>query len=68
MGYLSHRVDPSEINPGDHIYTWRTAYAYSHHGLYLYLTFVTFWTLHILVPHSLTILVYIGDRIDVSFI
>ncbi|PWA68785.1 LRAT-like domain-containing protein (chloroplast) [Artemisia annua] len=35
MGYLWHRVDPSEIKAGDHIYTWRTAYAYSHHGIYV---------------------------------
>ncbi|GJN15532.1 hypothetical protein PR202_gb02453 [Eleusine coracana subsp. coracana] len=32
MGLLSHRVERSEIKPGDHIYTWRASYAYSHHG------------------------------------
>ncbi|KAF5815905.1 putative LRAT-like domain-containing protein [Helianthus annuus] len=32
MGYLSHRVDPDELKPGDHIYTWRTAFTYAHHG------------------------------------
>jgi len=32
MGLLSHRVELSEIKPGDHIYTWRAVYAYSHHG------------------------------------
>ncbi|BAT09058.1 Os09g0526800 [Oryza sativa Japonica Group] len=32
MGLLSNRVERSEIRPGDHIYTWRAVYAYSHHG------------------------------------
>ncbi|PWA27322.1 LRAT-like domain-containing protein [Artemisia annua] len=35
MGYLSNRVDPSEIKAGNHIDTWRTANAYSHHGIYV---------------------------------
>nr|XP_043628995.1 protein LEAD-SENSITIVE 1-like [Erigeron canadensis] len=35
MGFLSHRVDRSELKAGDHIYTWRTAFAYSHHGIYV---------------------------------
>uniref|UniRef100_A0A251VBV3 Putative molybdate-anion transporter n=1 Tax=Helianthus annuus TaxID=4232 RepID=A0A251VBV3_HELAN len=34
---MSHRVDQININPGDHIYSWRTAFAYSHHGLFFYL-------------------------------
>jgi hypothetical protein len=34
MGLLSQRVERSEIKPGDHIYTWRAGYAYSHHGTY----------------------------------
>lgn len=34
MGLLSRRVERSELKPGDHIYTWRAAYAYSHHGTY----------------------------------
>ena len=32
MGLLSNRVERSDIRPGDHIYTWRAVYAYSHHG------------------------------------
>jgi hypothetical protein len=36
MGILSHRVERSEIKAGDHIYTWRAVYAYSHHGDYLF--------------------------------
>ncbi|KAI4967023.1 hypothetical protein ZWY2020_034436 [Hordeum vulgare] len=35
MGLLSHRVERSELKPGDHIYTWRAAYSYSHHGIYV---------------------------------
>uniref|UniRef100_A0A0E0QM11 LRAT domain-containing protein n=1 Tax=Oryza rufipogon TaxID=4529 RepID=A0A0E0QM11_ORYRU len=35
MGLLSHRVERSEMKPGDHIYTWRAAYTYSHHGIYV---------------------------------
>ncbi|XP_059662171.1 protein LEAD-SENSITIVE 1-like isoform X2 [Cornus florida] len=35
MGLLSHRVEKSEIVAGDHIYTWRVAFTYSHHGIYV---------------------------------
>ncbi|XP_072997791.1 protein LEAD-SENSITIVE 1 [Typha latifolia] len=35
MGLLSHRVERSEIRAGDHIYTWRAVYTYSHHGIYV---------------------------------
>nr|XP_043628684.1 protein LEAD-SENSITIVE 1-like [Erigeron canadensis] len=35
MDYLSHRLDPNEMKAGDHIYTWRTAYSYAHHGIYV---------------------------------
>ncbi|XP_076907484.1 protein LEAD-SENSITIVE 1-like [Bidens hawaiensis] len=35
MGYLFHRVGPDDIKPGDHIYTWRTAFTYAHHGIYV---------------------------------
>uniref|UniRef100_J3MV04 LRAT domain-containing protein n=1 Tax=Oryza brachyantha TaxID=4533 RepID=J3MV04_ORYBR len=35
MGLLSHRVERSEVKPGDHIYTWRAAFTYSHHGIYV---------------------------------
>nr|CAB3481643.1 unnamed protein product [Digitaria exilis] len=35
MGLLSHRVERSEIKAGDHIYTWRAGYTYSHHGIYV---------------------------------
>lgn len=32
---LSNKVDKSQIKPGDHIYTWRTAWLYAHHGIYV---------------------------------
>ncbi|KAL3628145.1 importin subunit beta-3 [Castilleja foliolosa] len=35
MGLLSNRVDRSSLKPGDHIYSWRTAYVYAHHGIYV---------------------------------
>ncbi|KAK4400257.1 hypothetical protein Sango_1131800 [Sesamum angolense] len=35
MGMLSHRVERRDLEAGDHIYTWRTAFAYSHHGIYV---------------------------------
>ncbi|KAG0453941.1 hypothetical protein HPP92_025245 [Vanilla planifolia] len=35
MGLLSNRVERSEIKAGDHIYTWRAFYTYSHHGIYV---------------------------------
>lgn len=35
MGLLSNRVEKSEIKSGDHIYTYRAVFAYSHHGIYV---------------------------------
>ncbi|XP_038684269.1 uncharacterized protein LOC119984412 [Tripterygium wilfordii] len=35
MGLLSNRVDRESLKPGDHIYSWRTAYIYAHHGIYI---------------------------------
>ncbi|KAL3825268.1 hypothetical protein ACJIZ3_021297 [Penstemon smallii] len=32
MGFLTHKLERSEIAAGDHIYSWRTAFIYSHHG------------------------------------
>lgn len=33
MGVLSNMIDEKELKPGDHIYSWRTAYLYAHHGI-----------------------------------
>lgn len=35
MGLLSNRLDKGSLKPGDHIYSWRTAYIYAHHGIYV---------------------------------
>ncbi|XP_073144466.1 protein LEAD-SENSITIVE 1 [Henckelia pumila] len=35
MGLLTNRVERSDIKPGDHIYTYRAVFAYSHHGIYV---------------------------------
>lgn len=35
MGVFSNMVEPSDLKPGDHIYSWRTAYIYAHHGIYV---------------------------------
>ncbi|CAJ2672821.1 unnamed protein product [Trifolium pratense] len=35
MGLLSNRVTRESLKAGDHIYSWRTAYIYAHHGIYI---------------------------------
>lgn len=35
MGLLSNRIDRQSLKPGDHIYTWRQGFIYSHHGIYI---------------------------------
>ncbi|KAL2893321.1 Lecithin retinol acyltransferase, partial [Bienertia sinuspersici] len=35
MGLLSHKVEREEIKPGNHIYTWRAVFSYSHHGIFV---------------------------------
>ncbi|KAM7525929.1 hypothetical protein LguiA_015831 [Lonicera macranthoides] len=35
MGLISHRIERKDISAGDHIYTWRAIFAYSHHGIYV---------------------------------
>ncbi|KAI5078712.1 hypothetical protein GOP47_0006383 [Adiantum capillus-veneris] len=32
---LSNLVTPAQLLPGDHIYSWRRAYSYAHHGIYI---------------------------------
>ena len=34
------RVAKGSLKPGDHIYSWRTAYIYAHHGLPPLLVFI----------------------------
>ncbi|EYU24269.1 hypothetical protein ABFS82_07G081300 [Erythranthe guttata] len=35
MEHLSHRIEKSSLKAGDHIYSWRAAYSYSHHGIFM---------------------------------
>lgn len=35
MGLLSNRITRESLKAGDHIYSWRTAYIYAHHGIYV---------------------------------
>ncbi|KAI9073123.1 hypothetical protein K1719_044900 [Acacia pycnantha] len=35
MGLFSNRIDREELKPGDHIYSWREAHIYAHHGIYV---------------------------------
>lgn len=32
---LSNKIKKDELKPGDHIYSWRCNYLYSHHGIYV---------------------------------
>ncbi|XP_010420324.1 PREDICTED: uncharacterized protein LOC104705926 [Camelina sativa] len=35
MGFFSHMISRDDLKAGDHIYSWRNAYIYSHHGIYV---------------------------------
>ncbi|WCJ25092.1 NC domain-containing protein-related [Euphorbia peplus] len=35
MGVFSNKIRRDELQSGDHIYSWRHAYIYSHHGIYV---------------------------------
>ncbi|XP_010420321.1 PREDICTED: uncharacterized protein LOC104705923 [Camelina sativa] len=35
MGLLSNQISRDDLKAGDHIYSWRNAYIYSHHGIYV---------------------------------
>ncbi|KAF3434448.1 hypothetical protein FNV43_RR25551 [Rhamnella rubrinervis] len=35
MGILSNKIEREKLRAGDHIYTWRSGYSYSHHGIYI---------------------------------
>ncbi|KAF3433293.1 hypothetical protein FNV43_RR24395 [Rhamnella rubrinervis] len=35
MGLMSSKIEREKLRPGDHIYTWRNGYSYSHHGIYV---------------------------------
>ncbi|AES70842.1 lecithin retinol acyltransferase [Medicago truncatula] len=35
MEVLSNKIDRKQLKTGDHIYSWRQAYVYAHHGIYI---------------------------------
>ncbi|XP_015879608.3 protein LEAD-SENSITIVE 1-like [Ziziphus jujuba] len=35
MAMLSKKIQREQLKPGDHIYSWRQAYIYAHHGIYV---------------------------------
>ncbi|AED92280.1 putative LRAT-like domain-containing protein [Arabidopsis thaliana] len=35
IGFISNQISRDKLKPGDHIYSWRNAYIYSHHGIYI---------------------------------
>ncbi|CAI9110374.1 OLC1v1010383C1 [Oldenlandia corymbosa var. corymbosa] len=35
LGIFSNKIESIDLKPGDHIYTWRYNYLYSHHGIYV---------------------------------
>ncbi|KAF8097935.1 hypothetical protein N665_0279s0064 [Sinapis alba] len=35
MGLFSKKISRDDLKPGDHVYAWRNAYIYSHHGIYI---------------------------------
>lgn len=35
MGLLTNKMEREELKAGDHIYTYRAVFAYSHHGNFL---------------------------------
>ncbi|XP_015931739.1 protein LEAD-SENSITIVE 1 isoform X1 [Arachis duranensis] len=44
MGVFSNKIDREQLKPGDHIYSWRQAYIYAHHGIYVGDGMVTHFT------------------------
>ncbi|KAK0602455.1 hypothetical protein LWI29_033555 [Acer saccharum] len=35
LGLLSNKTDTQKLKPGEHIYCWRQAFIYAHHGIYV---------------------------------
>ncbi|CAF1697588.1 protein LEAD-SENSITIVE 1-like [Brassica napus] len=35
IGLFSNKISKDDLKAGDHIYSWRNAYIYSHHGIYI---------------------------------
>uniref|UniRef100_A0A1J3K147 LRAT domain-containing protein n=1 Tax=Noccaea caerulescens TaxID=107243 RepID=A0A1J3K147_NOCCA len=55
MGLLTNKMEREELKPGDHIYTYRAVFAYSHHGIFVGGSKVVhFRPEHNLLPESLS--------------
>uniref|UniRef100_A0A7N2KXM6 Uncharacterized protein n=1 Tax=Quercus lobata TaxID=97700 RepID=A0A7N2KXM6_QUELO len=50
MGVVSNKIERENLKPGDHIYSWRLAYAYSHHGS-VFLIFLVYFVLTTLITN-----------------
>ena len=35
VGWISHAIKKQNLKPGDHIYSYRAGFAYSHHGIFV---------------------------------
>jgi len=48
MGLLTNKIEREELKPGDHIYTYRAIFAYSHHGNFRFILpkFAPFFLVH----------------------
>ncbi|CAF1782523.1 unnamed protein product [Brassica oleracea] len=66
MGLFSNKISREEVKPGDHIYSWRTAYVYAHHGS-LSLTHFPLYVSIILSNVSLYAGIYVGDNKVIHF-
>jgi hypothetical protein len=50
MGVFFNNIDRKQLKPGDHIYSWRQAYLFAHHGqlfLILFFLFIVYMSTHI---------------------
>lgn len=69
MSVLSNKISKDQLKPGDHIYSWRKAYVYAHHGSFsfsLSLSLSTFFS------HELTRIIcvffYLKQLIEFMFV
>ncbi|CAN7140958.1 unnamed protein product [Brassica rapa subsp. narinosa] len=71
MGLFSNKISREEVKPGDHIYSWRTAYVYAHHGslphsLPFICLYVSFWFMFLLNVSPFAG-IYVGDDKVIHF-
>jgi hypothetical protein len=59
MGVLSNKIERDNLKPGDHIYSWRHAYIYAHHGAFLILPLLFCSVLILFVQTSFDFLIFL---------